>query len=759
MTSNEERPTVESLEPIADASEWIEQLSKPYGEVPWAVIRELFQNASDAVQENSDDQLRLIEMAILSKEKKQAPDNFHFVIRDSGQGMSREGISKYLRVLGVGTKKSVAKQIGQYGVGFFSTHAICLAVRIVSRKIDTQETIGWDYIPGLKRFFQIDENDLESIVAKDFDNHPDETRRRTHGTSVYLNLKFDDYPQCEEWLIAESLLNNIRRDFFILPSPIYIADYSEGYPGRKILDGTGQEVHEKQVNLEDAPWNVEGNRQDELATDLLQFKLPHYKRSDLPNEWIAFDERVGVGDARVSGFMWLANIPHEGAVDLLLKRMWVESARDVHPPITTPAFGVFDITPQKNDLDVDVSPQRDHIIRDTHFRTARRAMQRGLVGLFEKAGERCVHQIREAVVSLPDVVTKIDATNSILSKSSFMKIMQHDNISYGNLLSDIPLTIDEIIKSNAGNKSLIEFAIDFVNVRISKDIESAQLKGALSAMQETADKKEIAEELAVMREPLQWTPTATRDFLARVGQYLPVPLVMRERRTDGGFNVRQITVPLMAIPALNPASASKILVLTKGSVVEFLSKETSIGGVIYPADLRINDDTNSNFCLFLAIISSICKGIPDIEFVEHNRELLKSVVNRDDFIPLIECLSSIVNAVDERGSGTRIEVDAQGYLGEKSIPLVYDKSDDGHRLIINAYNSLVQDLMTAYTNAGERNDTEARELISHICHELYHHALPVEHEQALYEHHAVTTRNTLFVQTISILRKYADVRQ
>ena len=59
--SIEPASTVESLVPTADATEWIDQLSKPYREVPWAVIRELFQNASDAIQTNQNDQLRLIE--------------------------------------------------------------------------------------------------------------------------------------------------------------------------------------------------------------------------------------------------------------------------------------------------------------------------------------------------------------------------------------------------------------------------------------------------------------------------------------------------------------------------------------------------------------------------------------------------------------------------------------------------------------------------------------------------------------------------
>ena len=571
-------------------------------------------------------------------------------------------------------------------MGFFSTHAISIAVRIVSRRLDTQETIGWEYAPRLKRFFHLDSDAINTLISHDFENHPDETRRRTHGTSVYLNINFEEYPQCEEWLVAESLVTQIRRDFFILPAPIYVADYTDGYPGRKIVDATGQEVHERQLNLDEAPWNVDGNRRVELAQDLLRYRLPHLKRDDLPPEWTVFDEGIGAG--RVSGLIWLSESPSTTAVELLLKRMWVESARDVHPLITAPAQGVFDITPDKSDLDVDVSPLRDHVIRDSHFRTTRKAMQRGLVGLFEDAGKRCVQDIRNAVVSLSDVSDKLDAAKSTLEKSAFVKLLDCNNISFGNLLSDIPQSIALVFEDTEHAKCLTDFAVNFVNRRISPSVGPSELKGALGVMQKRADEEEASEDLAVARGPLRWSPKATRDFLKRVGPYVPVPLALRERRKDGGFNVRQISIPLLAVSALNPASAAKLLVLTKGSVAEFLSTETAVGGVVYPAVLRREDDRQDNFCLVLAIVSAICAGIPEIEFVEHKRELLKEIVNRDDWIPLIECLSSIVNSTEERGSRDRLEVDALGYLGEKAIPLVFGGSGDKHRLVINAYNPL-----------------------------------------------------------------------
>ena len=57
--------TATSFKPGADPDEWIEQLSRPYRERPWAVIRELFQNACDAVGEYAAASKRLIEFALI----------------------------------------------------------------------------------------------------------------------------------------------------------------------------------------------------------------------------------------------------------------------------------------------------------------------------------------------------------------------------------------------------------------------------------------------------------------------------------------------------------------------------------------------------------------------------------------------------------------------------------------------------------------------------------------------------------------------
>jgi hypothetical protein len=151
--SDKDAASSDSFRPDADPDEWIEQLSGPYRERPWAVVRELFQNASDAISTTSNADIKMIEFAVIGKNTKSQEGNYHLVIRDSGHGLDDISFCKYVGILGVGSKKGDPTSIGQFGVGFYSTQAICIEVSLVSRKKDQSNYIGWKYIPSLKKFW------------------------------------------------------------------------------------------------------------------------------------------------------------------------------------------------------------------------------------------------------------------------------------------------------------------------------------------------------------------------------------------------------------------------------------------------------------------------------------------------------------------------------------------------------------------------------------------------------------------------------
>lgn len=746
------------LDPTADANELIEQIAKPYKEVPWAVIRELFQNATDSIKSNSDGDAQFIEFALLTDNTTPSPSTFHIVIRDSGTGMTDSDIAQFLTKLGAGTKKTAANLIGQFGVGFFATHAICTSVRVLTRSIETKETIAWDYAPNLKKFFRVDPEEMETLLKTDFENHPVNSRCREYGTSIYLNLNIEDHPHLIEWLTAEALIPPIRRDFYILPYPIFLADYTKGYPTRVIKDSAGTIVTEDPLNLSQGPWECKGPAREESVRTLINFRKSTKEEGndDIP-DWAIVTETIG--DAVVNGLVWLdMERTRQPSVDLLLKRMWVESAQDVHPAIATLTSGLFDITPSRTDLDIDISPQRDHILRDGAFRKARTLMQSGLIGLFEKSGRTTVDNLQELILRQPDTPSKIQTAIEFTEQSSYCNTLSPLKMRYGNLLSDIPKSLTLLFTGSPPFTELTEHVVTFVNSRMSPSITPNEITGGLQALQKNADEEHRREDLAVDRQPLHWNPSMSRKFLKTVGIFLPVPLSLRERRSDGGFNVKRLMVPLKAVPTFVPAASSELQVLLKGSVSDYFSKETTVAGIIDPAIIP-NVRDQQIFTLTLALVSRLSSDTPPLKFIEHKRDLLKTIVNPDAWIPLIECFRSIVNSNDERPGQSPLNVEAMGFKGDESIPLLYEKQDPQTRIIINAYNPLIQKLLQSYVASGQRNDDESRKLIAQICHELYHHAILLDHEPASVDRHAVVTRNSLFDSTIQILQKYADARQ
>ena len=115
------------------------------------------------------------------------------------------------------------------------------------------------------------------------------------------------------------------------------------------------------------------------------------------------------------------------------------------------------------------------------------------------------------------------------SEGDTQYILKANDISFGNIISDIPIALRDSLKDDKAPKSMIEAAVQFVNHRISPPVDASNFKDALTALQEVADDHYKNENLAVTRTPFRWTPAATRDFLTRVGPYLPVPLALSVR--------------------------------------------------------------------------------------------------------------------------------------------------------------------------------------------------------------------------------------
>ena len=138
---------------------------------------------------------------------------------------------------------------------------------MISRKYPGPGLIAWRYVPAEKTFARLLEAEISTLLSTDFEKHPITTRRRTHGTSVYLRLNFAEHPSCNDWLRGSALWRLVRRDCILLPATVFVADYSLEGKEQPILNGLDRDVRDIPLTLNIAPWDVEGLERQDSAAD------------------------------------------------------------------------------------------------------------------------------------------------------------------------------------------------------------------------------------------------------------------------------------------------------------------------------------------------------------------------------------------------------------------------------------------------------------------------------------------------------------
>ncbi len=141
---------------VSDVPRIVENLggSKLYGNDPTVALRELIQNAADAVQARRKFQRRPGNWGEISISLPKRGDNFWLVVEDNGIGMSEQVLTGPLLDFGTsfwrspmameefpGLMASGMHAIGRFGIGFFSVFMLGPVVRVYSRRCDKgQET-------------------------------------------------------------------------------------------------------------------------------------------------------------------------------------------------------------------------------------------------------------------------------------------------------------------------------------------------------------------------------------------------------------------------------------------------------------------------------------------------------------------------------------------------------------------------------------------------------------------------------------------
>ena len=743
-------PQGRPFSPIADAKKMIERDALPYRERPSGVLRELLQNASDASLDRPIGD-RFVEVAILAKPDAPPPNGFHLTIRDVGSGMTEDELANRLGILGV-SEMSQPHAIGEYGIGFFSTHAICDEVLIISRK-DGHEMTAWRYVPSELMFYPCQPDRLKNLLQTDFAAHPRPMRQRSAGTSVYLRLETDKYPTCLDWLQPPSLIRDLSRDMIILPTEIYVGNYADGPTSGPVNDMNGNDVADVSVSMPHPPWELVGDDAARAAAKLFTHAFPTTDAATHPKAWGIFETSVGAG--KLEGLLFVPQaMPSRAYAEVFVKRMRVESAQDLLPHWAGPIMAYVNMTPDTGSFAVHVRPTCDQVVRTPPFFMAVDAMEEAALDFVAHKTDDLIGKIEAAVHGCPDPEAICQPVSEVLKESSILPLLGRLTKHYDSLLRDVPRLLSDILSEPDCPETLSSAIGAFVNDLLRKiPIPSQALPAVLSDMQKHADRRHRLERAAQAetRQAPTWNPEVARRFFARLGSYLPVRVFYRENIPGGGFRAREVVIPLRAIRILDPGDGMHVRVLTAGSPEDFLGRNPSIRCVVHPED--------PSTLLGLALAAHLNPGELTLEFVSHTKKLFENLTVRDDWEPLVEVFRAFVSGpAPHIDSQSQTEVEARGYIID-TVPIVSTVEKSKTIVVLNGYNRLLQGVLERYRRALQHNDMETRDLMLAMCHELYHGSIPAQLEGGdPRTRHDTETRNGLMEAVLSLLDKYRDLK-
>lgn len=142
---------------VSDVPRIVENLggSKLYGNDPTVALRELIQNAADAVQARRKYQKRAADWGLITVSLLSEGDKIWLVVEDNGIGMSEQVLTGPLLDFGTsfwrspqameefpGLMAAGMHAIGRFGIGFFSVFMLGPVVRVYSRRCDKGQETG-----------------------------------------------------------------------------------------------------------------------------------------------------------------------------------------------------------------------------------------------------------------------------------------------------------------------------------------------------------------------------------------------------------------------------------------------------------------------------------------------------------------------------------------------------------------------------------------------------------------------------------------
>ena len=239
------------------------------------------------------------------------------------------------------------------------------------------------------------------------------------------------------------------------------------------------------------------------------------------------------------------------------------------------------------------------------------------ISFLAQQGKHLVQGIQQGSSHADGLEETVKHVSKLVNASAFFSILVNKEVSYRSLLADIPAELVEVIQDEDCPKGVIDSVSALVDSMVSGSVGNSNLAPALEALQEKANEHAAKERSSTDRDQQYWNPRTTKAFLEQVGRYVPVTLAARDRRRDGRFDVRTVTLPIAAIATIDPASTKGVDVLLKGTAEEYLSENQDKGCVILPFVGERTRRESQFIPAYLALINKLNeRQLPQLTFVE-----------------------------------------------------------------------------------------------------------------------------------------------
>ncbi|MCY1011499.1 ATP-binding protein [Nannocystis pusilla] len=314
---------------------------------PFVALRELVQNAHDSCVRR-----RLEDPAAFAPEIRVVcdPGAGTLSVSDTGAGLTRDEIVRYLATIGAGYTRKLREQhgsddlIGLFGLGFLSAFVIATRVAVTTTSYQSPDTTLLYQSRSGERF------SIEPAAS------------RPVGTTVTLHLK-DNFRELSD---ASALRARLLHYCALLPLPVYVDD------------------DELAVNAQPAPWRAGDVHPARARALRLEFARRLERRFE-PLCTIDLGAREGTD---VRGLLWIHDAATYGTSDNRNLHVYVrgmlldDDARELLPPWAGFVSGAIEsakLTP---------TASREDLQRDPAYRAVAAAIAEALVDGMKQVAER-----------------------------------------------------------------------------------------------------------------------------------------------------------------------------------------------------------------------------------------------------------------------------------------------------------------------------------------------------------------------------------